>query len=67
MTHLFKPIDWTELEPQIKPLRERGLSVELIAEELGVDVGTFRTFRRRTGYRIAPIPRSKPNLIGRTE
>lgn len=65
MTHLFKSIDWTDLEPQIKPLREQGLSVELIAEELGVCAETFRAFRKRTGYQITPIARSKPTLIGR--
>jgi hypothetical protein len=61
------PTDWEVLEPFIKPLRDQKLNVDAIADKLGVSVEAFRNFRRRTGYKIAPIHRSKRTLIGRTE
>lgn len=48
----------------ITPLREKGFSVDEIAERIGVSAGAFRNFRRETRFRIKPITRSKPVLVG---
>lgn len=39
----------------ITTLREEGLSVDAIAEKLGVDRATFRTFRKKSGIKLKPI------------
>lgn len=57
-------IQWGELVQEVGPLRERGLSVEKIARRLGVSAGAFREFRRHSGIKIRPIPRSKTELVG---
>lgn len=46
-------------------LRSQGLNVDLIAEKVGVNKDTFLQFRRRTGFRLAPIQRSPRDLVGR--
>lgn len=44
--------------------REQGVSVDVIAEKLGVCRETFRRIRRQ-GFSVKPIARSKPNLVGK--
>jgi hypothetical protein len=64
--HTHPPrIVWTDdMVLAITRLRAQGLSVNAIAAKIGVSGEAFILFRRRTGFRLAPIARSKPDLIG---
>jgi hypothetical protein len=53
------PVVWSEaMKDAIAPLRAKGLSVMAIADKLGVDVETFRLYRRKNDVRLAPIKKS---------
>jgi hypothetical protein len=56
---------WTdEMLLAITRFRAEGRNVEAIADKLGVSKGAFLRFRKKTGFRMAPLPGSKPNLVG---
>lgn len=43
----------------IKALRKKGLSVDAIAYEIGVDKNTFLHWRKRTQFQLTPLPRGR--------
>jgi transposase-like protein len=56
---------WNDAMVQaIAELRAQGLNVMDIADRLGVSTGAFLRFRKKTGFRMAPIKRSRSDLVG---
>lgn len=53
---MTKKVVWIDdMVKAIYTLRDQGLSVDIIAEKLGVDRATFRRFRRKAGIKLKPI------------
>lgn len=58
MPHPLIEFDAIRIE-YIKVLREKGLSVDAIAYEIGVDKTTFLRWRQRTNFQLTPLPRGR--------